>query len=69
MPQSDDGLQAEHWRKRAEQARARAELMRDPDAKATMLEVSQKYEAMADRETWREIIRHLPDQSHARVKI
>jgi hypothetical protein len=61
MPQNDDGLQAEHWRKRAEQARARAELMRDPDAKATMLEVSEKYEAMADREARREIIRHVAD--------
>ena len=32
-----------------EDARARADLMRDPDAKATMLEIVQKYEAMADR--------------------
>jgi hypothetical protein len=40
--------------------RARAVLMRDPDAKATMLEVSRKYEAMADRET-RQEIRHVPD--------
>ena len=34
--------------------------MRDPDAKATMLEIVQKYEAMADRETRREI-RHVAD--------
>ena len=61
MAQKDDDLQAEHWRKRAEQARSRAELMHDPDAKATMLEVSQKYEAMADREARREVIRRLPD--------
>jgi hypothetical protein len=29
--------------------------MRDPDAKATMLEIVQKYEAMADRAARREI--------------
>jgi hypothetical protein len=32
----------------AKHARGRADLMRDPDAKATMLEIVQKYEAMAD---------------------
>jgi hypothetical protein len=46
---------------RAEDARARADLMRDPDAKAPMLEIVQKYEAMADRAARREIIRHRPD--------
>jgi hypothetical protein len=35
--------------------------MRDPDAKATMLEIVQKYEVMADRAARREIIRHHPD--------
>jgi hypothetical protein len=45
----------------AEDARARADLMRDPDAKATMLEIVQKYEAMADCAARREITRHRPD--------
>jgi hypothetical protein len=45
----------------AEDARARADLMRDQDAKATMLEIVQKYEAIADRAARREIIRHRPD--------
>jgi hypothetical protein len=42
--------------------------MRDPDAKTTMLEILQKYEAMADRAARREIIRRGPDRSLARVK-
>jgi hypothetical protein len=53
--------QVDYWKKQAEDARARADLMRDPDAKATMLEIVQKYEAMADRAARREIIRHHPD--------
>jgi hypothetical protein len=53
--------QVDYWKMQAEDARARADLMRDPDAKATMLEIVQKYEAMADRAARREIIRHHPD--------
>jgi hypothetical protein len=53
--------QVDYWKMQAEDARARADLMREPDAKATMLEIVQKYEAMADRAARREIIRHHPD--------
>ena len=53
--------QVDYWKMQARDARARADLMRDPDAKATMLEIVQKYEAMADRVARREIIRHHPD--------
>ena len=54
-------LPVDYWKMQAEDARALADLMRDPDAKATMLEIVQKYEAMADRAARREIIRHRPD--------
>ena len=61
MPRKLADLQVDYWKMQAEDARARADLMRDPDAKATMLEIVQKYEAMADRAARREIIRHRPD--------
>jgi len=61
MPRNLAELQVDYWKMQAEDARARADLMRDPDAKATMLEIVQKYEAMADRAARREIIRHHPD--------
>jgi|HubBroStandDraft_6_1064221.scaffolds.fasta_scaffold475462_1 hypothetical protein len=54
-------LQVDHWKKQTEDALARAELMQDPDAKATMLEIAKKYVAMAERASRREAIRHLPD--------
>ena len=44
------GLQtSEYWRERAEEARTKADQMRDPTAKITMLEIAQKYEGMAER--------------------
>jgi hypothetical protein len=38
-----------HWQGRAEEARAMAEEIRDPGAKATMLRVAQDYDDMASR--------------------
>jgi hypothetical protein len=40
---------AEHWRSRAEEARVLAELMGDPVAKGTMLEIADQYERLAQR--------------------
>lgn len=40
---------AEHWRKRAEEARAVAVQMVDPNAKAVMLGIAQDYEKLAER--------------------
>lgn len=39
----------EFWLERAEEARTRAEAMRDANAKQTMLTVAEMYEAMARR--------------------
>ena len=39
----------EHWRRRAEEARAIAENMIDPDAKKAMLEAASTYENIARR--------------------
>ena len=42
------GLQtSEYWRERAEEARRRTDQMQDSTAKSIMLEIVQKYEAMA----------------------
>ncbi len=38
-----------HWRKRAEEARARAEQMTDRDARQTMLGIAEDYEKLAKR--------------------
>jgi hypothetical protein len=44
-----DGLRtAQYWRDRAEEARARAEELRDHDAEAAMQEVSRMYDRLAD---------------------
>jgi hypothetical protein len=42
---------AEHWRKRAEEARATAEEMHDPECKQIMLDIAEAYERIADRES------------------
>jgi len=39
----------EHWRARAEQARAQAEQMADPQAKEAMLRIAKDYEKLAHR--------------------
>jgi hypothetical protein len=49
MP-DDDGLwTSEYWRDRAEEARARAGEMRDPEAKTTMLRIAEMYDSLAER--------------------
>jgi hypothetical protein len=40
---------AEHWRKRAEDARALARLMSDPVGKEAMLEIADNYDRLAAR--------------------
>jgi hypothetical protein len=52
------GDQGDYWKTQAEDARGRASLMRDPIAKATMLEIAQKYEAMAELAGRREVSRN-----------
>jgi hypothetical protein len=50
--------QGDYWKTQSEDARGRASLMRDPIAKATMLEIAQKYEAMAQLAGRREASRN-----------
>jgi hypothetical protein len=40
---------AENWRARAAEARAKAEHMSDPEAKAAMLQAAEIYEELAER--------------------
>ena len=47
MPRFYDDPQ--HWRKRAEESRARAEQMPDGDAKQMMLGIAEDYEKLAKR--------------------
>ena len=61
MQRKADGLQADYWKTQAEQARARADLMRDLIAKTTMLEIAQKCKVMAELAGRREAIRHVRD--------
>jgi hypothetical protein len=49
----------EHWRERAEEARAKAEHMGDPVAIASMLRVAEKYESLAKQA---EVRRHKPNR-------
>jgi hypothetical protein len=42
-------LSSDYWRDRAEEARTKAEAMRDPDAKAALLLAAENYEKLADR--------------------
>jgi hypothetical protein len=37
-----------HWRQRAQETRAEADKMDDPDAKRTLLEIAAAYERLAD---------------------
>jgi hypothetical protein len=39
----------QHWRARADEARAMAEKITDPQAKAAMLEIARNYEHIAER--------------------
>ena len=39
---------SEYWQERGEKARARAEELDDPKAKATMLNIAYRYDLMAD---------------------
>lgn len=43
-----------HWAQRAEEARTLAEQMYNPDAIALMLDIAEKYDAMAARAAWLE---------------
>jgi hypothetical protein len=61
MPYGAERLRADYWRLQAKRAQAQVDLMRDPAATGIMLEIVQKYEAMADREAKREVIRNLQD--------
>ena len=45
---------ARYWRDRGEEARALARHMRDPEARANMLMIAQRYQRMADRSQRRE---------------
>jgi hypothetical protein len=42
-------LGADHWRERAEEARAQASEMKDPTAKRTLLEIARSYDRLADQ--------------------
>ena len=44
-----DRLGPDYWRERAEDARAMASQMRDPDARRTLLEIAENYEQLAER--------------------
>ena len=61
MRRKTDDLQADYWKTQAEQAHARADLMRDLIAKTTMLEIARKYEAMAELAGRRDAIRRVRD--------
>ena len=39
----------QHWRKRADEARALAEQMKDPQSKEAMLRIATDYERLAER--------------------
>jgi hypothetical protein len=39
----------EHWRDRAQEARAMADNITDPDAKRAMLDIAESYEKIAER--------------------
>jgi hypothetical protein len=48
-----DRYAPEFWHSKAEEALARADEIRDPDARRTMLQIAMMYSAMALRlETW-----------------
>jgi hypothetical protein len=40
---------AEHWRHRAEEARAQAEQMKDPDAKQALYKIAEIYDQLAEQ--------------------
>ena len=42
-------MDTEYWAARAEEARAQAGEMRDPDAKRTLLEIAENYQQLADQ--------------------
>ena len=47
MPRSSLKDDPKHWRQLAEDARAAADRVDDPDAKKTMLEIAEAYEQLA----------------------
>ena len=46
---------AEYWLKKAEEARTRADEMRDPAAIESMLDIASKYDVMAQRAEGRQV--------------
>ncbi len=53
-PQMADRLTPEYWRARAEEARTRAEDMRDPHTREIMLRIARDYDMLAARTEERE---------------
>jgi hypothetical protein len=45
-------IDIEHWRERAEEARIRAETLKDPVAKRTMNEIAACYDRLVDAAEW-----------------
>jgi F0F1-type ATP synthase membrane subunit b/b' len=44
-----DRLGSEHWRERAEEARAQASQMRDESARRTLLDIAENYDQLAEQ--------------------
>jgi|GraSoiStandDraft_4_1057263.scaffolds.fasta_scaffold2032810_1 hypothetical protein len=61
----NDGLRtSDYWRERAEEARTRAEGLRDASAKETMLQIARTYDAMGKRAANRESTQNDPRKDH-----
>ena len=57
---SDAKFTAQHWRERAEEARAIADQMTDADARRTMLDIANSYDNLAERAAAREAGKPVP---------
>jgi hypothetical protein len=44
-----DRFGPQHWRERAEEARAQASQMHDPSARRTLLEIAENYDQLAEQ--------------------
>ena len=70
MTKTESGtlLRARFWHERAEEVWSMASQMPDPEAKSTLVEIAERYDALADSIATKEVVPHRSESRQPRRK-